>query len=441
MPRNGIEKLTDLIVKNALPTDQRYKLYDGGGLQLEIFPNGSRYWRFRFRYAGKDKCLALGVYPKVSLKAAREAVRDAREELEAGADPTETKRQEKLRRRTMANNTFGGVALEWCEKFKPRWSEGHARRTLYMLEKHLFPWLGHRPIALIRAPELLNVLRRPETKGFLETARRAKNVAGQVFRYAVATGRAERDFTPDLKGALATAKIRHHPTFVDPKAVGSLMRAIDGYRGTPIVAAALKLSPLLFVRPGELRQMEWAEINWQESRWEIPAEKMKMRTAHIVPLCTQALEILEELEPITRRSKYVFPSQRGAKRPLSDNGVRTALRTLGYSNDEITPHGFRAMARTLLDEELGYRVDWIEHQLAHGVKDPNGRAYNRTKHLPQRREMMQGWADYLDKLKTAGNAVSADVARENKTTVGENRPVDNQRRHFSDAINMEENMS
>ena len=405
MAGKGIEKLSDVAAKNAAPKDKPYKLADGAGLYLEVMPTGSKYWRLKFRYAGKEKRLALGVYPAVTLKSARKAARDARDGLAAGIDPTETRRQDKLERSVGAANSFRAVALEWYEKEKPHWSESHIKRAGWLLEKNLFPWLGHRPIAEINPPELLTTLRKTESKGTLETAHRAKQIAGQIFRYAVATGRAERDPTPDLKGALATPKGGHHAAIIDPKAVGDLLRAIDGFRGTPAVMAALKLSPLLFCRPGELRHMEWAEIDWEQERWEIPAEKMKLRLPHIVPLCAQALAILRDIQPITGRSKYVFPSARGASRPLSENGVRTALRTLGFTNDEMTPHGFRAMARTILDEVLGYRVECIEHQLAHAVKDANGRAYNRTSHLPQRKEMMQAWADYLDVLKIGGKVI------------------------------------
>ena len=406
-----IEKLSDVAIKKAAPKEKPYKLADGRGLYLEVMPGGSKYWRLKFRYGGKEKRLALGVYPEVSLKAARKAAYEARDKLAEGVDPSETKRQEKLARFVSTANSFQAIALEWYEKGKPHWSESHIKRLGWMFEKNLFPWLGHRPIAEINAPELLAVLRRTESKGTIETANRIKQVAGQVFRYAVATGRAERDPTPDLKGALATPKVTHHPAITDPKAVADLLRAIDGFRGTPTVTAALKLSPILFCRPGELRQMEWAEINWDESRWEIPAEKMKMRLPHLVPLCTQALEILRELQPITGRGKYVFPSARGASRPLSENGVRTALRTLGYTNEQMTPHGFRAMARTILDEVLKYRVDLIEHQLAHAVKDANGRAYNRTSHIEDRTTMMQGWADYLDTLKAGGKVIPLHTSK------------------------------
>ena len=278
-------------------------------------------------------------------------------------------------------------------------SNSYHDRTLRILEKDLFPYLGARPIAQITAPELLAVLRRIENRGAVDIAHRAKQTSGLIFRYAIATGRAERDPSRDITGALRNRRKIHHAAITDPKEVGKLLVAIDGYTGTPVVKTALKLSPLLFQRPGEIRHMEWSEINWEQRRWEIPAEKMKMRVDHIVPLCQQALDLLTELQRLTGRGKYVFPSARGASRPLSENGVRVALRTIGYANEQMTPHGFRAMARTILDEVLNYRVDWIEHQLAHAVKDPTGRAYNRTAHLEGRTKMMQAWADYLDSLK------------------------------------------
>lgn len=407
----GVEKLSDVAVRNAGPKEKPYKLADGRGLYLEVSPTGGRYWRLKYRFGGKEKRLALGVYPEVTLKAARRAALEARDLLAQGTDPGEVKRQEKVARKVGAANSFRAVAEEWVVKKRPHWSQSHIERLTWIFDATLFPYLGHRPIAEITPPELLAALRRTESRGALETANRAKQVAGQVFRYAVASGRAERDPSQDLKGALASPKVKHHPTITDPMEVGDLLRAIDGFTGTPTVKAALQLSPLLFVRPGELRHMEWAEINWEAERWEIPAEKMKMRLPHIVPLCRQALAILRELQPITGRGRYVFPSARGASRPLSENGVRTALRTLGYTNEQITPHGFRAMARTLLDEVLGYRVEWIEHQLAHAVKDANGRAYNRTSHLKDRVKMMQGWADYLDALKAGGMVIPVDFVR------------------------------
>jgi integrase len=267
------------------------------------------------------------------------------------------------------------------------------------MERDLFPWIGKRPISEIKAPELLGALRRVESRGALESARRLKIIAGQVFRYAVATGRAERDPSGDLKGALAPPQERHHAAITDPKDVAPLLRAIDGYQGHFVVKCALRLAPLFFVRPGELRHAEWAEIDLDEAIWNIPAHKMKMKQAHIVPLCKQAVEILTELKKLTGASRYVFPSGRTYARPMSENAILAALRRMGYDKDTMTGHGFRAMARTILDEVLQVRPDFIEHQLAHAVRDPNGRAYNRTAHLIERRKMMQTWADYLDGLK------------------------------------------
>jgi integrase len=279
-------------------------------------------------------------------------------------------------------------------------SDSYKVRTLRILEKDLYPTIGARPISQINAAELLVALRRIESRDAVDTAHRAKQASGLIFRYGIATGRCERDPSRDLAGALKSRKKKHHAAITNPKEVGRLMRAIESFRGTATVKAALQLSPLLFQRPGEIRHMEWGEINWDEKRWEIPAEKMKMRVQHIVPLCKQALTILEGINRLTGKGKYVFPSARGASRPLSENGVRAALRDLGFTNDQMTPHGFRAMARTILDEVLNYRVDWIEHQLAHAVRDANGRAYNRTAHLDGRIKMMQAWADYLCHLRS-----------------------------------------
>jgi integrase len=274
-----------------------------------------------------------------------------------------------------------------------------------LLKKDLFPYIGKRPISKITSPDLLKALRRIESRGAVNTAHRAKQAAGMVFRYAVATGRAERDPSVDLKDALAQPTKSHFKSITEPAEVGPLITAINNYQATPVVMAALKLSPLLFCRPGELRHLEWIEVKFKQTRIELPAEKMKMQEPHIIPLSTQAMEILKELHLITGRGKYVFPSARGPSRPLSDNGVRTALRTLGYTNEQISPHGFRAMARTILDEILNFPVDWIEHQLSHAVRDANGRAYNRTKHISQRQQMMQTWADYLDGLASGNNNV------------------------------------
>lgn len=394
--------LTATEVKQAKPQIKPRKLADGGGLFLLVQPNGAKYWRFKYRYAGKEKMLALGVFPEVSLKEAREGHQQARKQLAQGIDPGAARKVEKLTRHLAAAESFEAVAREWYTQTMPAKSESYRVRTGRILEKDLYTVLGSRPIADITAPELLAALRRIEGRGAHDIAHRAKQTAGQVFRYAVATGRAERDPSGDLKGALKPkSQKKHHAALTNPDELGHLLLAMQDFEGTPVVKTALLLSPLLFQRPGEIRAMEWNEINWDAEQWEIPADKMKMRQPHIVPLCAQALNLLRELQPLTGRGRYVFPSARGASRCLSDNAVRVALRTLGYTKEQMTPHGFRATARTLLDEVLGYRVDWIEHQLAHAVRDANGRAYNRTAHLKARAEMMQGWADYLDSLKAS----------------------------------------
>ena len=391
-----MQKLTAPAVTQAKPKPKPYSLSDGGGMYLLVNAT-AKYWRYDYRFAGKRKTLALGVYPATSLKQAREKHQRARENLANGIDPSAHKKATSAATHAALANSFELLAIEWS-KTRSKKSESTEKRQNALLEKDLLPHIGNRPIADIKAPELLKTLRKIESRGAIETAHRAKRLAGQIFRYAVATGRAERDPSVDLKDALTQPTRTHFNSITEPAEVGPLIAAIDNYKATPAVMAALKLSPLFLCRPGELRHLEWSEVNFSESRIELPAPKMKMKEPHIIPLASQAIAILRELQPITGRGKYVFPSARGASRPLSENGVRTALRTLGYTNDQISPHGFRAMARTILDEVLDFPVDWIEHQLAHSVKDANGRAYNRTKHLPQRKKMMQTWADYLDGL-------------------------------------------
>jgi len=402
--------LTATEVKQAKPQAQPYKLTDGGGMYLLIKPNGGKYWRFKYRIAGKEKVLAVGVYPDVSLAEARNRRTAAREQLAKSIDPGQAKRIERITRHLASADSFEAVATEWYESRLQEKSDSYRHRTRQLLKNDLNPSLGSRPISQITSAELLMVLRKVEARGAVNMAHRAKQTAGQVFRYAVATGRAERDPSGDLRGALKTKAKKHYAAITDPVQVGKLLLAIDAFQGTPTVKTALQMSALLFQRPGEIRAMEWAEINWDEERWEIPADKMKMGQPHIVPLCSQALEHLKALHRITGRGRYVYPSARGGSRSLSENAVRVALRTMGYDNDAMTPHGFRAMARTIMDEVLNYPVEWIEHQLAHAVKDANGRAYNRTAHLPQRKAMMQGWADYLDNLRAqalSGNVITA----------------------------------
>jgi len=391
-----MQKLTATAVKQAKPKAKPYKLADGGGLYLHVKTAG-KYWRYKYRFAGKEKLLALGTYPDISLADARKLHQAARENLADGIDPSSHKKTKKSADQSSSANSFEAVALEWS-KTRSKKADSTEKRQRALLEKDLFPFIGSRPIADIDAPELLKTLRKIENRGAIETAHRANRLAGQIFRYAIVTGRSKHNPSIDLKDALTQPIKSHRKSITDPAEVGPLMAAIKNYQATPVVMAALQLSPLFLCRPGELRHLEWAEVNFAEARIELPASKMKMKEPHIIPLASQAIAILKELQPISGRGKYVFPSARGASRPLSDNGVRTALRTLGYTNDHICPHGFRAMGRTILDEVLNFPVDWIEHQIAHSVKDANGRAYNRTKHLPQRHQMMQMWADYLDGL-------------------------------------------
>ena len=394
-------KLTDTAVRNAKPDSLKIRrLYDGRGLYLEISPKGKKGWRFKYRFDDREKRISLGIYPDVKLAYARQQKEQARELLAKGIDPSEQRKTDKLERRESNRNTFEAVARAWFDSRKINWSESHQVKVFRILKKNLFPWIGKTPIRHITPQMLLNALRHTEKQGKYETAMKAKQIAGQVFCYGVVTGKAERDITPDLRGALTSPRVKHRAAIIEPKEVGRLMLAIDAYQGTPEVCCALRLAPLTFVRPGELRHAEWSEIDWEESLWRINAEKMKMKHDHIVPLSRQSLEILHDIHRLTGNSRYIFPSARSPKRPMSENAVLVALRTMGYSKEQMTGHGFRAMARTLLDEQLGYRIDWIEQQLAHSVRDAHGRAYNRTTHLEGRCEMMQAWADYLDELKT-----------------------------------------
>jgi integrase len=390
--------LSEIKVRTAKPKEKPYKLSDVDGLFLFVSRGGGKWWRFKYRFEGKEKLLSLGTYPEISLVDARQRRDEARRQVAHGIDPAAVRKAQK-QADTSQTETFEVIAREWHAKFTNQWSEGHAATTMRRMVLDLFPWMGGRPISEIKAPELLAVLRRVESRGVLETAHRIRTIAGQVFRYAVATGRAERDISGDLKGALPPPQVKHHAAIIDPKEIAPLLRAIEGYNGGFVVKSALRLSPMFFVRPGELRHAEWAEMDLDEAVWNIPAHKMKMKQPHIVPLCRQAVEILTQLKDLTGPSRYVFPSERSFARPMSENSVNAALRYLGYDRDTMTGHGFRAMARTILDEVLQVRTDFIEHQLAHAVRDVNGRAYNRTSHLPERRKMMQKWADYLEGLK------------------------------------------
>jgi integrase len=374
-------------------------------MYLELSPAGGKWWRLKYRFGGKEKRLSLGTYPDTGLAEAREKRDTARKLLAAGIDPSEQRKAAKAAGEERSANSFEVIAREWHAKQSVTWVDLHASRIMLRLENDIFPWLGSRPIAVITAKELLATVNRIVDRGAVESAHRVLQNCGQVFRYAIATGRAERNPATDLRGALPPVKQTHHAAIIEPNAIGGLLRAMDSYNGSLVTKCALRLAPLLFVRPGELRQAEWSEFDLEGAQWNIPAEKMKMREPHLVPLSPQAVAILREIQALTGQGRYVFPSARSPQRPMSNNAVLSALRRMGYATDEMSGHGFRAMARTVLDEVLHFRPDYIEHQLAHAVKDPNGRAYNRTAHLAERRKMMVGWADYLDTLKVGGNVL------------------------------------
>ncbi|STX44491.1 Integrase [Legionella donaldsonii] len=386
----------DIVFRNAKPEAKARKIADEKGLFLYVTPEGRKYWRFKYRFGGKEKLLALGVYDDVTLAKARVKRDEARKLLADGIDPGEHKKVMKQVADERSANSFEVVAREWFVKYSSNWVKSHADKIIQRFVRDIFPWIGDKPITEVTPPVLLSVIRRIEDRGALETAHRALSNCGQVFRYAIATGRAERDFSQDLKGALPPVKTKHFAAQTDPKRFGQLLRVFEDYEGSLIVRCALRLAPLVFVRPGELRHAKWEDIDFDTAQWSYIVTKTD--TPHIVPLATQAITILKELHPFTCNSAFVFPSARSNARPMSDNAILGALRRLGISKEEASGHGFRATARTLLDEVLGVRPDIIEHQLAHAVRDPNGRAYNRTAHLPERRKMMQDWADYLDCL-------------------------------------------
>ena len=407
--------LTDPQCRNAVcpPGKARARFTDSGGLYLEVAPNGSRRWFWKYLYNGREKRLALGSYTepgskkvRVTLKLAREARDDARKVQRGGVDPAQRRQLDKLTKGAIAGTTFAAIARELHAVKRKGWSEKYAERWIERMEKDLFPWIGGLPIAEITAPLLLLTLRRIEDRGAHETAHTLRQTAGQVFRYGVATGRCDRNPAPDLHGALQPIIVKHMSAVLEPGVAGSLLRAIWKYEGQPLTRAALKLSALLFQRPGNIRHMEWQEIDFDAARWTIPASKMKRSVQgkvsgrpHLVPLARQAIEILRELEPLTGHGRYVFTSLLSGERPMSENTLRGALRRMGYSNDDMTPHGFRAMARTIMVEELNVHPDVIEAQLAHGKSGPLGAAYDRAEFVTQRRAMMNEWADYLDDLR------------------------------------------
>ena len=391
--------LSKLLIDKTKSGPKTIRLWDGRGMYLEISPKGGKWWRLKYWFGGKERRMSLGVFPDVSLADAREKREEARRKVAAGVDPGEQRKAEAIALVETTENTFEAIAREWFEMFSVKWVAGHADKIIRRLELNVFPYIGARPIKAITAPELLAVLRRMEARGANETAHRALQVCGRVFRFAVATGRAERDPSRDLGGALAPTKEKHLASITDPQEVGALLRAIDACEGAWITRCALRLAPLVFVRPGELRQAQWAEFDFEKSEWRIPAPRMKMRVQHIVPLSTQAVAVLRDLQPLTGRFAFAFPGVRSRFRPMSENTITAALRRMGYSGQDMTGHGFRSMASTLLNEQ-GWNRDAIERQLAHGERDAVRAAYNYAQHLPERRKMMQAWADQLDRLKS-----------------------------------------
>jgi integrase len=396
MPRRTMP-LSPLQISNTKPREKEFKLTDGGGLYLLVTTGGGKLWRLKYRFGGVEKKLALGAFPDVSLADARKKREEAKEQIAQDIDPGAARKERKAAE-IKEKETFEAVAREWHNQFIPQWAPRTARAILEMLANNVFGEIGDKSINTIDAPALLNMLRRIEARGANYTAHRVRGLCGQVLRYAVATGRTNRDPSGDLKGALTPIKTTHRAATTDPAEVAPLLRMLDSYQGSMVVQCALRLLPLLFVRPGELRAMEWADLSLDKAEWSFMVNKTK--TLHIVPLANQAIAILREIQSVTGTGTYVLPSARSNSRPMSDMAMNAAMRRMGIdTKTEITSHGFRAVARTILDEVLGFRPDFIEHQLAHAVRDPLGRAYNRTSHLPERKKMMQAWANYLDKLK------------------------------------------
>jgi len=395
--------LTDTAVRNAKPGDKPIKLADEKGLFLLLNPNGSKYWRMKYRFEGKEKLLALGVYPDTSLKDARERRDEARRLIASGVDPSEVKKAQKAATVERVANSFEVICREWLESRRSTVEPDQHKKTLARMEHDVFPWLGGKPIADIKAADVLSVLKRIDQRGARYTAHRVRSEISRTFRYAVQTQRAERDPCPDLLGAIPAPKTENMPAITTPAEAGQLLRAMDAFRGTFVVRSALLLAPLLFVRPGELRKAEWKDFDLDKGEWRYLVSKTK--TEHLVPLASQAVALLQDLYALTGHGKHVFPG-RDPQKCMSDAAVNAALRRMGYdTKTEITGHGFRAMARTILHEELHIKPEVIEHQLAHKVPDALGTAYNRTKFIKERRVMMQQWADYLERLKTGADVV------------------------------------
>lgn len=406
--------LTDLKVKAAKGQQKPYKQADGKGLYLLVNPSGTKLWRLAYRFDGKQKTLAIGAYPDISLSHAREKRDEARKLLANDIDPGEVKKAQKTSRLNRAVSSFEVVARRWHQRGETKWSASYTKKVIQLLDRDIFPWLGNKPVADLVAPDFLAVARRLEVRGVVDTAHRAMQICGQVMRFAVAEGLVSRDPVGDLRGALKSVKVEHMASTTDPKRVGEILRMFDAFKGSYQVLQALKLAPLVFTRPGELRQAKWKDIDLSAAQWSIPGEAMKMREPHLVPLSTQAVEILRDMEPFSGHLEYVFPGGRDPKRPMSDAAINAAMRRIGIdTKTELTGHGFRAMARTILHEQLGFVPEVIEVQLAHKTPGPLGAAYARAKFIDQRKVMMQAWADYLDKLKSGAvviNFPSAEVA-------------------------------
>lgn len=409
MPKKTLP-LTDAAVRNAKPQAKAIKLFDGGGLYLEILPTGSRSWRMKYRFGGQEKRLTFGQWPEVSLKSARERREDVRVLMAKGVDPMVEKKARQAQGFAAAE-TLEAIAREWFAKCSPGWKSRTASEICKRFEKNVFPWIGARPIREIAAPELLGIIRRIESRGALEQARRTLQTCGQVWRYAIATGRADRDIALDLRGALPPMRTRHRAAFTNPKDIARLLSAISVYHGEFVTVCALRLAPLVFTRPVELRCAEWIEIDLDKAEWRIPDHKMKMKVEHIVPLSIQAINILKDLFQLTGTGRYVFPSVRNITRPMSENTINAALRYMGFSKEQMTGHGFRSMASTVLHEQ-GWPSDVIERQLGHSERNKVKASYNHAQHLPERRKMMQVWADYLDALKAGAKVTPLHAAGE-----------------------------
>ena len=389
-------KLNHNLCKNAKPAEKARKLSDGGGLYLEVMPNGGKYWRLKYRFHGKEKRLAIGVFPQISLAEAREERERAKKLLAENKDPSQLKQLEKLTSKVSSENTYESVAREWHEKQKEGWKENHAEAVMRRLERDIFPKIGNRPIAEITAPELLAVIRIIEKRGALDVAHRAKQTSGQIFRYAIATGRAKHDPSADLKGALKVRKVQNR-AYLKESELPEYLAKLESYEGERLTYLALRVLLLTFLRSAELRGGRWEEINWQKKEWRIPAERMKMKEEHIVPLADQTIDLLKEIQKISGNREHIFPNSVRPSKIMSENTLLYALYRMGY-HSRATAHGFRSTASTILNEN-GFRADVIERQLAHGERNKIRASYNHAEYLPERRDMMQWWANYIDGVK------------------------------------------